>query len=168
MSLVLIRSIQEAKPRRDEPYQGSKAKMTEVLKQALIFLCFFLDTDDTMYAETREMTKNDMTAFCKTKWDGHGHLAHFFSQIEYERLRFYVQYRVYTSAFTFLPIQQGYFRSYNYLLSDDKTKIFNYLPWHPGYPTEYSRHVYIYNNNKLIDQEYNDTPVICQSKETTS
>lgn len=111
-----------------------------------------------------EKTYNDMTSFCKTKWNGQGYLVHFFSQIEYERLKFYLYHRITGSPTYVLPASGGGFNGKKYLLSDDKTKIFNYLPWGGSDPGTYEQRFYGRTDYGLFDADFHDTRVFCQSK----
>ena len=125
---------------------------------------FFLDTDDTMYVDKyNEKSYDDMNSFCKTKWNGQGYLPHFFSEIEYERLKFYIDHRRRWATYV-LPISGGNFRHYQFLLSDDKTKIFNYMPWLSGNPSGSQFNIYVWWNDGLNDYDKESTLIVCQSK----
>lgn len=116
-----------------------------------------------MYTEITKKTKADMDAYCRTKWNGEGRMVHFFSEFEFERLRHYVHFRIYSGVHTTLPIGGGGFASYKFWLSDDKTQIFNYMPWAAGNPNG-ENNVYIYNNVDIHDGNLNDNPVVCHSE----
>lgn len=118
-----------------------------------------------MYVDgSNQKTYGDMTSFCKTKWNGQGGLPHFFSEIEFERLKFYISNSIGSPSYV-LPLNGGGFSSaYRYLLSDDKTKIFNYLPWYGSDPGGFEDRVYILGNNLIVDASFGDTVIVCQSK----
>ena len=128
----------------------------------------FADIEDTMYSvrySNEQLQYNQLTEFCKTQRNGQGHLPHFFSELEYERLKEYLREYLVDGQAVALPIDGQFDGVFKYLLSSNGKWVYNYLPWHTGEPNAGSTsRVYMKYLDGLEDGTYTDTQVICQSE----